>query len=102
MSMTTGHIAPKSLYFSIFAALIVLTGVTVGITYVDLGELNLIVAMGIACTKALLVVVFFMHMRWSPRLTHVTAITAIAFLVILFAFTLSDYFSRGALGELGR
>ena len=100
--MTTGHIAPKGLYFSIFFALMVLTGLTVGVTYVDLGDLNLVVAMGIACTKAMLVVVFFMHMKWSSRLTHVTAITAVVFLLILFVFTLSDYFSRGALGELGR
>jgi cytochrome c oxidase subunit 4 len=98
----SAHIASKSLYFAIFVALAALTGLTVGVTYVDLGPFNLVAAMGIAVLKAALVVLFFMHLYWSERLTHVTAVSAIVFLFILFAFTLSDYFSRGLLGVAGR
>lgn len=98
----SAHIASKSLYFVIFLALALLTGLTVGVTYVDLGPFNLVVAMGIAVVKAALVVLFFMHLYWSERLTHVTAVSGIVFLFILFAFTLSDYFSRGLLGVAGR
>jgi cytochrome c oxidase subunit IV len=98
----SSHIAPKSLYYAIFLALMVLTGVTVGVTYVDLGEMNLVIAMGIAVTKAVLVVLFFMHVWWSDRLTQMTIITAFAFFGILVAFTLADYVGRGALGVAGR
>jgi cytochrome c oxidase subunit IV len=96
------HIASKSLYFTIFAALMVLTVATVGVTYVDLGRANLFVALGIAVTKATLVVLFFMHARWSERLVHVTIISALTFLGILAAFTFSDYMTRGILGVPGR
>jgi len=96
------HVASKSLYYTIFAALMALTAMTVGVTYVDLGNANLIVAMGIAVTKATLVVLYFMHVRWSEKLVQMTVLTALAFLMILFAFTLSDYFGRGVLGVAGR
>jgi cytochrome c oxidase subunit 4 len=98
----SAHIASKSLYFAIFVALALLTALTVGVTYVDLGPFNLVVAMAIAVVKAALVVLFFMHLYWSERLTHVVAVSGIVFLFILFAFTLSDYFSRGLLGVAGR
>ena len=98
----SAHIAPKSLYYAIFLALLALTGLTVGVTYVDLGEANLLVALGIALTKATLVVLFFMHLRWSNRLVHVTVISALLFLAILAIFTLGDYLSRGWLGVAGR
>lgn len=98
----SAHIAPKSLYFTIFAALMVLTALTVGVTYVDLGPANLFVALAIAVTKATLVVLFFMHVYWSPRLVHVTVITSLAFLMILAAFSFADYFTRGLLGVAGR
>ena len=102
MSENTHHIAPKGLYYVIFGALIVLTLLTVGVTYVDLGEANLLVAMGIAVFKASLVVLYFMHLRWSPRLVHVTVGTGLLFFGILVAFTLGDYFTRGQLGVMGR
>ena len=102
MSEHTHHIASRGLYFVIFTALMVLTGMTIAVTYLDLGQFNMVVALGIAVTKATLVVLYFMHMRWSSRLTHATALSALLFLFFLFAFTLSDYLSRGALGVLGR
>jgi cytochrome c oxidase subunit 4 len=98
----TGHIASQGLYFTIFAALMLLTALTVGVTYVDLGEANLFVAMGIAITKATLVVLFFMHLRWSSRLTHVAVIAALVFLAILASFTFADYLTRGMMGVAGR
>ena len=102
MSEHTHHIAPKGLYYAIFVALMVLTALTVGVTYVDLGQANLLVAMGIAVLKATLVVLYFMHVRWSPRLVQVTFATSFLFFGILVAFTLGDYFSRGQLGVVGR
>jgi cytochrome c oxidase subunit 4 len=102
MHSPTHHIAPTGLYFTIFGALMLLTALTVGVTYIDLGEANLIVAMAIAVFKASLVVLYFMHVRWSPKLVQLTFVTSLLFFGILVAFTLGDYFSRGALGVLGR
>ena len=93
--MSAGHVAPLKLYYSIFLALIVGTIVTVAVAFVDLGPLNNIVMLGIAITKALLVVLFFMHVRWSTRLTWVVAGAGFFWLLILFVLTMSDYMSRG-------
>jgi cytochrome c oxidase subunit 4 len=98
----SAHIASKSLYYTIFLALLALTGLTVGVTYVDLGQANLFVALAIALTKATLVGLFFMHLRWSSRLVHVAVIAAFAFLAILAMFTFGDYVSRGWLGVAGK
>lgn len=89
------HIAPKSLYFAIFGVLIVLTAITVWVAFLDLGAMNTVVAMGIAVTKATLVILFFMHVRWSDRLTGVVVVSGFVWLIILFTFTLSDYLTRG-------
>ena len=102
MSEHTHHIAPKGLYFTIFAALMLLTLLTVGVTYIDLGQANLLVAMGIAVFKASLVILYFMHVRWSQKLVQVTVASGFLFFGILVLFTLGDYFSRGALGVAGR
>ena len=89
------HVAPKSLYYLIFGALMLGTLVTVGVAFLDLGPLNNIVMLTIACAKALLVVLFFMHVRWSTRLTWVVAGSGFFWLLILFVLTMSDYLSRG-------
>ena len=94
----SGHVAPKSMYYAVFMALMVLTFVTWAITYVDLGEFNLILALAVAITKALLVIVYFMHLKWSPKLIKVTIGSSIFFLMIMFTMTLSDYLSRGSMG----
>ena len=86
------------MYFTVFAALMVLTVVTWAITYVDLGEFNLILAMAVAITKAMLVIVYFMHLKWSPKLIKVTIGSSIFFLLIMFTLTLSDYLSRPEMG----
>jgi cytochrome c oxidase subunit 4 len=99
--MSGHHITSRGIYVAVFLALLVLTGLTVGVTYIDLGEANLFVALGIAVTKATLVVLFFMGLRWSSRLVHVTVMTAIVFLGLLFG-TFADYLTRGLLGVPGR
>ena len=89
------HIAPKSLYYWIFLALMVGTVLTVLAAKFDLGPLNNIVMLTIACGKALLVILFFMHVRWSTRLTWVVAGSGFLWLIIMFGITMSDYMSRG-------
>jgi cytochrome c oxidase subunit IV len=91
----SGHVAPKSMYYAVFAALMVGTALTVGIAFVDLGPMNNVLMLGIAMTKALLVILFFMHVRWSSRLTWVIAASGFAWLLILFGITMSDYLTRG-------
>src|SRR5512141_2944878 len=88
------HVVPVRVYLTIFAALAALTVITVAVAGFDFGPLNLIVALGIAITKASLVVLYFMHARYSPRLTGVVVAAAIAFLVILVFLTWTDYMSR--------
>ena len=89
------HIAPKSMYYGIFGTLMVLTVVTVFAAFNDLGILNFPVAIGIAITKATLVILFFMHAKFSSRLTKLFVGMSFFFLLILFSLTLTDYMSRG-------
>jgi len=83
------------LYVAVFAALVFLTLVTVGVSYVDLGPLSVVVALTIAFTKALLVVVFFMHLRESSGLIWVVAGGGFFWLAILIGLTMSDVVTRG-------
>ena len=91
----SGHVTPKSLYYFVFLALLVGTALTVVVAMFDLGPLNNVVMLSIACAKALLVVLFFMHVRWSTRLTWVVAASGFFWLLILFGLTMGDYMSRG-------
>ena len=90
-----GHISPKSTYYAIFGALMVLTAVTVAVAFVNLGSFNFPVAIGIAVTKATLVILFFMHAKYSSMLTKMFVGTAFFFLFILLTLSLTDYLSRG-------
>ena len=90
-----GHVSPKSTYYAIFAALMVLTAVTISVAFVPLGAFNFPVAIGIAITKATLVILFFMHAKYSSRLTKLFVGTAFFFLFILLGLSLTDYLSRG-------
>ena len=90
-----GHISPKSVYYTIFGTLMVLTGVTVAVAFVPLGAFNFPVAIGIAITKATLVILFFMHAKYSSRLTKLFVGTAFFLLAILLGLSLTDYLSRG-------
>jgi cytochrome c oxidase subunit IV len=89
------HIAPKSMYYTIFGILMVMTALTVYAAFHHLGVFNFPVAIGIAITKATLVVLFFMHAKYSSRLTKLFVGMSFFFLIIMFALTLTDYMSRG-------
>src|SRR5688572_9549018 len=88
------HIVPTRVYYLIFAALMVGTAITVAAAFVDLGAFNAIVALTIAVVKATLVVLFFMHVRYSTRLTWVVVLASVFWLGILIALTVSDYLTR--------
>jgi cytochrome c oxidase subunit 4 len=88
------HVVSWRVYLTVFLALCALTVLTTEVARYDLGELNLIVALAIAVSKASLVVLFFMHARYSERLTGLVVATAIAFLFILVFLTMSDYATR--------
>ena len=88
------HVVEKKTYFIVFAGLIILTLVTATVATIDLGPMNIVVALVIAMCKATLVMLFFMHLRWSPRLIHIVAVASLLWLGILIALTLSDYQTR--------
>jgi cytochrome c oxidase subunit 4 len=92
--MSEQHVVSWKVYLGIYLALCALTVLTVEVTGHDFGPFNLIVALGIAITKASLVVLYFMHARYSPKLTGVVIASSIAFFVILVFLTLTDYLSR--------
>jgi cytochrome c oxidase subunit 4 len=93
------HIVPRSTYFLVFGALIVLTAVTVAAANFDFGVMNDVVAMTIAVTKMMLVLLFFMHVRYSSRLIWVIVASMFFWLIILLALTLTDYSSRDWFGS---
>lgn len=88
------HTTSLKTYFAIFAALLILTATTVVVARIDLGPFNTIVALVIAAFKATLVVLFFMHVRYSPRIIGLTVFAGLLWLLILIGLTLSDYLSR--------
>jgi cytochrome c oxidase subunit IV len=88
-------IVPRRVYYWVFAALIALTLLTVGVSLIDLGPLNIVVAMAIAVSKALLVMLFFMHLRYSSHLNWIIAAAGVIWLGHLILFTMSDYLTRG-------
>jgi len=90
-----GHVSPLRTYYMIFGALMVLTAITVIVAFINLGPFNFPVAISIAILKATLVVLFFMHAKFSSRLTKLFIATGFFFLLILFTLTLTDYLSRG-------
>ena len=91
----SAHVAPIRVYLLVFGALLVGTALTVIVAFFDLGFFNNVVMLAVACTKALLVVLFFMHVRWGTRLTWVVAGSGFFWLLILFGLGMADYLSRG-------
>ena len=91
----SGHVASVKLYYGVFFALIVGTILTYLAALVDFGFFNNVVMLAIAVTKMLLVMLFFMGVRWNSRLTWVVAGSGFFFLLIMFGITMSDYMSRG-------
>lgn len=92
--MTNGHIVPLRIYFLVFAALMVGTALTVMVARVDLGPLNIVVALAIAGVKAAVVVLYFMHMRYSHRLNWIFAGAAVLWLFLLVGVTMADVLAR--------
>jgi len=88
------HIVSPLVYVVIFFTLLVGTALTVWASYVDLGVWNPIIALAIACTKATLVVLFFMHVKYSSKLTKLTVASGVFMFLVLISMTLSDYISR--------
>jgi cytochrome c oxidase subunit 4 len=100
--MSEGAQPTKKIYFLVFTALVIGTVVTYLVAFVDLDKLfgnhvhglNPIVALVIACTKATLVILFFMHVRYSSKLTMITVCAGFFWLLILITLSLSDYLTR--------
>jgi len=88
------HVVPTRIYYVIFGILMLCTYLTVQIAFFDLGILNTVAALTIAVLKAALVVLFFMHVKYSTRLTWAVVIGSIFWLAILLALTLTDYTTR--------
>jgi cytochrome c oxidase subunit 4 len=91
------HISSAGFYLAVFLALIFLTAVTVGQSYVDLGRFNLIAVIAIATMKASLVVSFFMHLRWDNKFNVLIFLSGIFFIGVFFAYTMNDTERRGEL-----
>jgi len=85
-----GHITPVSLLLGIFTALIVLTVLTVAVTYVDLGTANIWIALGVAVAKAALVAVYFMHLRYDSPFHGLVLVSAFLFLAVFIGISLMD------------
>ncbi|HZT57396.1 MAG TPA: cytochrome C oxidase subunit IV family protein [Pyrinomonadaceae bacterium] len=92
------HIVPRKTYYMVFGALIFFTALTVFVANVPLGKFNDVVAITIAVTKMMLVLLFFMHVRYSSRLIWVIVASMFFWLLILLLLTLTDYSSRGWFG----
>ena len=88
------HIVSPKLYILIWIILLIFTGITTGVAFLDLGVFNPIIALVIAVTKASLVVLFFMHVKYSSKMIALVIGCGLFFLSILMVLTTSDYISR--------
>ena len=89
------HDASIRPYIFVWLALTALTVITVVVAEIELGEWNIVLAMTIAIIKALLVVLYFMHVKHATSLTKLFVGAGLLWMLILFSLTLGDYFSRG-------
>lgn len=88
------HIVTPKTYSIVFVILLTFTGITVAAAFVNLGILNPIIALAIACTKAVIVILFFMHIFFQSKLIKMTVGAGFFTFLILITMTLSDYISR--------
>lgn len=88
------HVVPPRIYVTILLALLVGTAATVGASFIDLGPMNPVIALAIAATKMILVVLFFMHVKYSTKLTKLTVGAGLFTFLVLVGMTLSDYWTR--------
>jgi cytochrome c oxidase subunit 4 len=84
------HVLPASVLLGVFGALMVLTAITVAVSYVDLGEVNLIVALAVATLKATLVALYFMHLRYDKPFNAIIFVIGVAFLGLFLTITMLD------------
>jgi cytochrome c oxidase subunit 4 len=89
------HVVSWKVYVTVFVLLAILTTLSVVVTGFDFGPLNLMVALGVAATKSALVVLYFMHVRYSTRLTWAVVAGGFFWLALLLLLTLGDYLTRG-------
>jgi cytochrome c oxidase subunit 4 len=88
------HVLPRRVYYAVFAALVVLTAVTVYVARLDLGPMNSVVALSVAVLKASLVVLYFMHVKYGNRLVWVLVGASVLWLFLMISITLADYLTR--------
>ena len=88
------HVVPKKVYLLVFAALIALTAITTAVAFIDLGPLNTVAALAIATSKMVLVILFFMHVRYSGHFTKIVVVAGFFWLAILISLTMSDFLTR--------
>ena len=94
MEESQHHVVSPVIYLIVFGALLVFTALTVGASYVEMGIFNPIAAILIACIKAVIVVLFFMHVKYSSKLTKLTVFCGLFTFLALVGMTLADYFTR--------
>ena len=88
------HVVTQKVYYLVFATLLCLTLITVDVAFYNFGWLNLYIALIIATCKATIIVLYFMHVKFSPRLIWAFALAGLFWLIILFTLTMSDYLTR--------
>jgi cytochrome c oxidase subunit 4 len=88
------HIVSPKIYVAVFFSLLFFTGLTYSVALIDLGPFNPLVAVVIAIIKSMLVILFFMHVKYSTKMTQVSIISGMFFLLILLFLTMTDYVSR--------
>ena len=94
MSEAEHHIVTPKTYLAVYISLLIATGLTTGAAFIDLHELNPVIAIAIACFKSVLVILFFMHVYYVSRLTKLTVAAGFFTFLVLITMTLSDYMSR--------
>lgn len=85
-----GHLVPMSILIWTTVALLFLTFVTVAVMYIDVGEFNIVIAIGIAVLKATLVALFFMHLKWDRPFNQIVFVACMAFVILLIVLTVLD------------
>jgi len=96
----TEHIVSTKIYLAIFTTLMAGTGITVWAAFQNFGKFNIVIALAIATIKATLVVLYFMHARYSPKRTQLVIVCSVFWLAIMLSLTLADYNTRRHEGRL--
>ena len=94
------HIVSPKIYLAVFTTLMAGTGMTVWAAFQNFGKFNIVIALAIATIKATLVVLYFMHARYSPKRTQLVIVCAVFWLAIMLSLTLADYNTRRHEGRL--